>query len=194
MISYAAALSGAVVVFLVSRRYLRDGMARLLARTAALQRVVRAVEKRPRLLLLIRVAPYPYNLLNVLLAASHTLRFSTYFACTALSLVKVLIHTSVGSSIHSFAGYHAAVPGGAGGEQGPQGAHGPQGPQGAHGTHGAQGEPRLGKAWTAIGVLLALAILVYLSFVARQAVDEELGDEDVARAEEGAAEMRLVDS
>lgn len=174
IISYTAALSGAVVVFLVSRWYLRDTMAYLLSHTASLKRIVRAIEKRPKLLLLIRVAPYPYNLMNVLLAASHTLTFSTYFWCTALSLVKVVIHTSVGSGIHSFAGYYRVVPEGK-----------------DQGGEADEKENGLGKAWTVIGILLCVAILVYLSYVARKAVDEELEDEGVARTEEGRGHLSL---
>ena len=140
----------------------------MLSHTSSLKRVVRAIEKRPRLLLLIRVAPYPYNLMNVLLASSHSLTFSTYFTCTALSLVKVVIHTSVGSSIHSFAGYHGTT----------------------------EEEGGLGRLWTVTGIILCVAILVYLSIVARRAVEEELEEDIVARTEEGegmlAAEMREV--
>lgn len=169
MISYSAALSGAVIVFLLSRHYLRESMTRLLSHTISLKRVVRAIEKRPKLLLLIRVAPYPYNLMNVLLASSHTLSFETYFTCTALSLIKVLIHTSVGSGIHSFAGYHAVLPEGLdGGEDG----------------IGRSDEPEndgLAKAWTVTGIVLCFAIFVYLSYVARRAVDDELEDEVPAR-------------
>ncbi|KIJ56567.1 hypothetical protein M422DRAFT_773360 [Sphaerobolus stellatus SS14] len=170
VISYSAALSGAVIVFLVSRLYLRDAMSRLLSHTASLKRVVRAIEKRPRLLLLIRVAPYPYNLMNVLLAASHTLSFTTYFWCTALSLCKVVIHTSIGSGIHNFAGHHL-------------------------GKEEVEEEDTVGKAWTVLGISLCIGILVYLSIVARRAVDEEL-EEDTCRLEEGRlsleAEMREV--
>jgi hypothetical protein len=68
--------------------------------------VVRAIEKRPKLLFMVRLAPYPYNVMNALLAASPTLTFKTYTLCTALSLCKVIIHTTIGASIHSFAGYH----------------------------------------------------------------------------------------
>lgn len=166
VISYTAALSGAVIVFLLSRHYLRDPMSRFLAHTVSLKRVVRAIEKRPKLLLLIRVAPYPYNLMNVLLASSHTLTFKTYFTCTALSLFKVIIHTSVGSGIHSFAGYHAVVPEGLEGEEG-------------HSEESENGG--LAKAWTITGIILCIAIFVYLSYVARRAVDDELEDEGPAR-------------
>lgn len=39
------------------------------------------------------------------------------------------------------------------------------------------------RVWTGIGVVLCIAIFVYLSYVARRAVDEEL-DEDGSGAEE----------
>jgi hypothetical protein len=40
-------------------------------------------------------------------------------------------------------------------------------------------EHTLGELWTVIGIILCIAILVYLSIVARRAVDEELDDEAV---------------
>ena len=55
-------------------------------------------------------------------------------------------------------------------------------------------ENGLAKFWTVTGIMLCIAILVYLSFVARRAVNEELEDEGMARAEEGVAEMRAVES
>jgi hypothetical protein len=143
-------------------------MSRFLAHTVSLKRVVRAIEKRPKLLLLIRVAPYPYNLMNVLLASSHILTFETYFTCTALSLFKVIIHTSVGSGIHSFAGYHAVIPEGLDGED-----------VGGRSEESENGG--LAKAWTITGIVLCIAIFVYLSYVARRAVDDELEDEAPAR-------------
>lgn len=115
---------------------------------------MRAIEKRPKLLFLIRLAPYPYNVMNCLLAASPTLTLRTYTTCTALSLFKLIIHTSIGSSIHSFAEYHVVKPG----ETAP-----------ARGD-----ESMLGHYSTIAGVLLCVAIFVYLSYVARKAVDEEL--------------------
>lgn len=176
-ISYAAALSGAVIVFLLSRQYLRESMARFLSHAASLKRVVRAIEKRPQLLLLIRVAPYPYNLMNVLLASSRILTFRTYVACTALSLFKVIIHTSVGSGMHSFAGYHAALP------------------DGSRADGAGQGLARL---WTGAGIVLCIAIFVYLAYVARRAVDDELEDEAPPRPgrdeEEGVAFLAAEDS
>jgi uncharacterized membrane protein YdjX (TVP38/TMEM64 family) len=69
LVSYAAALSGALAVFLLSRHVFRDLIARWFAQWVYLKRVVRAIERRPKLLFLIRLAPYPYNVMNCLLAA-----------------------------------------------------------------------------------------------------------------------------
>ncbi|KAJ6539185.1 hypothetical protein B0H19DRAFT_346879 [Mycena capillaripes] len=121
-LSYFAALSGALTVFIISRTLLRDSISRWLESACTIKRVVRAVEKRPKLLFLVRLAPYPYNVMNCLLAASPTLTLKTYTLCTAASLFKVIVHTS-------------------------------------------------------LGAILCVAIFVYISIVARRAVDEELGDE-----------------
>src|SRR5258707_11183981 len=106
VLSYCAALTGAFVVFMFSRYLFRGLITRWLSSATSVKRVVRAIEKRPQLLFLIRLAPYPYNVMNCLLGASPTLTLRTYLVCTALSLFKVIIHTTLGSSIHSFARYH----------------------------------------------------------------------------------------
>ena len=95
--------------------------------------------------------------MNCLLAAAPTLTLKTYMMCTSLSLFKLVIHTSIGSSIHSFAQYHVVKPG--------------------QTTPDAQDESALTHYSTIAGVVLCLGILVYLSYVARKAVDEELEDE-----------------
>ncbi|KAF9469055.1 hypothetical protein BDZ94DRAFT_1245260 [Collybia nuda] len=158
IISYFAALTGALTVFIISRTFFRDCISRWLSSTVTIKRVVRAVEKRPKLLFLIRLAPYPYNVMNCLLAASPTLTLRTYTVCTSLSLFKVIIHTSMGASIHSFKDYHLVDP---------------KEPSEPH-------EHSLTELWTVFGIVLCIAILVYLSIVARKAVDEELDDEPVA--------------
>ncbi|RDB22613.1 Golgi apparatus membrane protein tvp38 [Hypsizygus marmoreus] len=157
IISYFAALAGALTVFIISRTFFRDCISRWLSSTLTVKRVVRAVEKRPKLLFLIRLAPYPYNVMNCLLAASPTLTLRTFAICTALSLFKVIIHTSMGASIHSFKDYHVVDPNIAGEEH----------------------EHTIGELWTALGIALCIAILVYISIVARKAVDNELDDEPI---------------
>ncbi|KAJ3803066.1 hypothetical protein GGU11DRAFT_663066, partial [Lentinula aff. detonsa] len=160
VISYFAALSGALVVFLLSRTLLRESISRWLSSTCTLKRVVRAIEKRPKLLFLIRLAPYPYNVMNCLLAASPTLTLRTYTLCTALSLFKVIIHSSLGASIHSFKDYHMVNEG--------------DNPSEKEESHA----DTMARMWTIFGIALCVAIFVYLSYVARKAVDEELEDGD----------------
>ena len=148
IISYAAALSGAIVVFSLSRTFLREPIARWLQSARGLSRAVRAIERRPSLLFLVRLAPYPYNVLNTLLAATPTLEMKTYVICTALSLFKVIIHTSIGAGIRSFSANQAA-------------------PE----------DDGWSQVWTVGGIVLCVVLLVYLSWVARRAVDDELDDD-----------------
>ncbi|KAG2158837.1 uncharacterized protein EDB93DRAFT_1116580 [Suillus bovinus] len=151
-ISYCAALSGAVVVFWLSRTFLREPIGRWLSSTRTLCRAVRAVERKPQLLFLVRLAPYPYNVLNALLAATPTLTMRTYVICTALSLFKVIIHTSIGAGIRSF---------------------------GAKKESDVQEEEddTWSKVWTIGGILMCVALFIYISLLARRAVDDELDDE-----------------
>jgi len=157
VLSYFAALSGALVVFTLSRYVLRDTITRWMCSIKSIRRVVRAIEKRPKLLFLIRLAPYPYNVMNCLLAASPTLTLRTYTVCTALSLFKVYIHTYIGASIRSFASYHS------------------------HGSKNASSEEEdssLGMYYSVGGIVLCVGIVIYLGVVARRAVDSELDGED----------------
>ncbi|KAA1466145.1 hypothetical protein DENSPDRAFT_830893 [Dentipellis sp. KUC8613] len=165
-LSYCAALSGAVVVFLLSRYLFRDAIARWLASAASVRQVVRAIEKQPKLLFCIRLAPYPYNVMNCLLAASPTLTLQTYTACTALSLFKLIIHTTLGSSIHSFARYHLKTEAGA--DTDPEAAP----------TEEEEDESPLRYYSTIGGIVLCVAIFVYISYVARKAVTGQLEDDE----------------
>ncbi|KAJ7179831.1 hypothetical protein C8R43DRAFT_970642 [Mycena crocata] len=158
ILSYFAALTGAVTVFVLSRTLLHDCISRWLESACTIKRVVRAVEKRPKLLFLVRLAPYPYNVMNCLLAASPSLTLKTYTICTAVSLFKVIVHTSLGASIHSFKDYNTT-----------NGA--------ADAAEEEGGADTVARMWTVGGVVLCVAIFVYISIVARRAVDEELGDE-----------------
>lgn len=147
LISYFAALSGALLVFILSRVFLRNPIVLWLNDYPYIKRVVRAIEKRPKLLFLIRLAPYPYNVMNCLLAAAPSLSLHTYTVCTALSLFKVIIHTTIGASIRSFS-------------------------DDDHQDH------TLPRIWTGAGILLSILILIYLSIIARRAVDDELHDDN----------------
>jgi cbb3-type cytochrome oxidase subunit 3 len=52
--------------------------------------------------LLIRLSPYPFNLLNVLFAATD-IKLSHFAAGTALSLSKIALHVYIGANLTSFA-------------------------------------------------------------------------------------------
>jgi uncharacterized membrane protein YdjX (TVP38/TMEM64 family) len=181
IISYCAALSGALTVFILSRTFLRDFISHWLSCTITIKRIVRAIERRPKLLFLIRLAPYPYNVLNCLLAASTTLTFQTYTICTALSLFKVIIHTSLGASIHSFKDYHVI-------NTDPSG----NASSGSGSGRTEDSANTVSRWWTIIGVTLCVAIFVYLLHVARKAVDDELGDDEPAPTTRGEAEERIA--
>jgi hypothetical protein len=141
---------------------------RWLSSAASVKRVVRAIEKRPRLLFLIRLAPYPYNVMNCLLGASPTLTLRTYLVCTALSLFKVIIHTTLGSSIHSFARYHVQ----------PKSSHESASDRVQDGDADAGEENHYDFYVKIAGVTLALGVFIYISVVARKAINDEIGDDD----------------
>lgn len=102
--------------------------------------------------------------MNCLLAASPTLTLHTYTVCTALSLFKVIIHTSIGASIHSFRDYHNDSD--------------------ASSSDDETTIDMMRRVWTFVGIFLCVLILVYLSIVARRAVDDELDDGPACDAEE----------
>lgn len=165
VVSYFSALAGALFVFALSRSVpsLRCAITSCMSHSRALQRVVRAISKRPSLLFLVRLAPYPYNVLNALLAGCPRLTFRTYATCTALSLLKVIVHTSVGAGIKNFADYHS--------------------PSKTDNSSlledsGKDNTDSIGRMSTIVGVVLCIILAIYLSFVARRAVDEELEDDD----------------
>jgi hypothetical protein len=136
---------------------------------------------------MVRLAPYPYNVMNALLAASPTLTFKTYTLCTALSLFKVIIHTTIGASIHSFAGYHlhktpdSSDP--------PIDGQDPTG-DGIPADDDDQGA-LLSRISAIVGIVLCVAIIVYLSWVARKAVDDELEDDEVLAHDSEETELFL---
>ncbi|KAF8322018.1 hypothetical protein DL93DRAFT_2028532, partial [Clavulina sp. PMI_390] len=157
-ISYAASLVGAVIVFLIFRYTIPSRIAASLL-PPSLKRVVRAIEQRPSIFLLIRVAPYPYNVLNAVLGSSSSMTLSRYVGTTALSLLKVIVHTTIGSEIRSFKDMHSDAGKKKEGEE----------------TTASWGWK---EAWTAVGIVLCVGLFIYLSFVARNAVNEECADAD----------------
>ncbi|KAF9994560.1 hypothetical protein BGZ80_003233 [Entomortierella chlamydospora] len=103
-IVFLAALSGAIVCFYFCRRWFKPQVRELLAKDKSLKSVVRTVERSGfRLLVLIRLAPYPFNIMNALLSATH-ISIQTFALATALSLSKLTVHVYVGSTLSSLTG------------------------------------------------------------------------------------------
>lgn len=88
--------------------------------------------------------------MNVLLAGAEGMSFRTYGWVTALSLLKISIHTSLGAGLRNFSSQ----------------------------SHGEDDEDNLlGKAYTVVGLVMCVVIFVYLTYVVRKQVDGELEDE-----------------
>ncbi|KAF9346843.1 hypothetical protein BGX26_001637 [Mortierella sp. AD094] len=74
-----------------------------MAKKQSMKSVVKAVEKRGfKLMVLIRLAPYPFNVMNALLSATHV-PLSTFTLATAISLSKLILHVYIGSTLSSLA-------------------------------------------------------------------------------------------
>jgi uncharacterized membrane protein YdjX (TVP38/TMEM64 family) len=55
---------------------------------------------QPQLLLLVRIAPYPYNVMNFALSAS-SVSLGTFALATGISLVKLGTHIAIGASLET---------------------------------------------------------------------------------------------
>src|SRR5258708_38409007 len=144
-ISYSASLFGACSVFLIVRHLIPSRLTASIL-PPSLKRVVRAIEERPSIFLLVRVAPYPYNVLNAVLGSSSSMSLGMYMCTTAISLFKVIVHTTIGGELRSFKDYHT--------QRGDE--------------KGGSGKKWTWKEmWTVFGVVLCVVVFVYLTIVAR---------------------------
>ncbi|WRT68992.1 uncharacterized protein IL334_005974 [Kwoniella shivajii] len=204
LISYAASLFGAVLVFGVSRVWLRDVIGRCLSSSPTSSTLLSLLSSHPHLLLLIRIAPYPYNLLNVILASSPSLSLRTYTACTALSLCKLVLHTWIGAGIHNLStayGHNLSDSDKQNGETSDEDSEGhwpsphlPPPPHyhfhGNHGNEHGHGEWSNNrediKAYsTWFGIALCIGLFCYLTYIAKKAVREAQREQEREMAESG---------
>ncbi|RKP10686.1 snare associated Golgi protein-domain-containing protein, partial [Thamnocephalis sphaerospora] len=110
-VAFSGALAGSCLSFLLCRRFARGYAQRLAASSQYLTAVLRAVERRGwKLLLLVRLAPYPYNLMNALLSMT-SLSLRVFAGTTALSLLKLITHVAIGANLVSLvdAAQHPSV-------------------------------------------------------------------------------------
>lgn len=116
------------------------------------------IPANPHLLLLIRIAPYPYNLLNVVLASAPSLSLKTYTACTAISLCKLILHTWMGAGIHDLSSAYGATPAVGADDRIPE----PHEPDSQH--------DMLKVSLTWGGIFLCGVLFVYLTHLAKRAI------------------------
>ncbi|WVF65599.1 hypothetical protein IAT40_000329 [Kwoniella sp. CBS 6097] len=210
VVSYAASLVGAVLVFVVSRCWLKDVITKSLAHSPTSISILNILPSNPHLLLLIRIAPYPYNLLNVILASSPTLTLRTYTGCTAISLCKLVLHTWIGAGIHDLSASYGhgtgdsskSVVGGddedEGQDKGPDGqwpypfpspSHHPSHGHGHGHGHGHAHPPMETsredvKAYsTWIGIILCIGLFFYLTHLAKKALKKAQEEQEAMERE-----------
>ncbi|KAJ3034746.1 hypothetical protein HDV00_004724 [Rhizophlyctis rosea] len=102
---YVGALVGGVVVFQLARTWMAGSgwQARIKTHIPSWEAIEQVIDEGGlKLSTLIRLAPYPYNVMTVLFSAT-SITFSTYTLATALSLLKLGIYVYIGSTIHDIA-------------------------------------------------------------------------------------------
>lgn len=132
--------------------------------------LLQIIPQNPHLLLLIRIAPYPYNLLNVVLASAPSLSLQTYTFCTAISLCKLVLHTWIGAGIHNISDSYHTPPDPS---QPPPEAT----PEDLH-----HQRVKAGMTWG--GIILCCVLFVYLTHIAKRAIAKAQDDQRVVREEE----------
>ncbi|KAI9597667.1 snare associated Golgi protein-domain-containing protein [Syncephalis fuscata] len=99
--AFVGGLLSACTSFIICRRYARKYTEKLASSSRHLSAVLYAVERRGwKLLLLVRLAPYPYNLLNALLSMT-SISFRLFALTTAASLTKIIAHVLIGANMIS---------------------------------------------------------------------------------------------
>ncbi|CAG8525644.1 6028_t:CDS:2 [Paraglomus occultum] len=166
IISYFAALSGGVTVFAISRKWGNASVRKLLRKNKHMRGIVRAIEKKGfKLLFLIRLAPYPYNVFNTLLSATN-IPLHTFACATALSLSKLVIHVYIGSTLSSFSAHFSSE------------GHEGDGSGGDISNSPLSTADILKIAMGIVGIVIGIGVVVYIWFVARRMVKEVEEDED----------------
>ncbi|KAI9289534.1 snare associated Golgi protein-domain-containing protein [Umbelopsis sp. AD052] len=157
-LSYFGALAGSVTCFYLSRRWLKKRVTKMMSKYPRLEAVVHAVEKKGfKLFVLIRLAPYPFNIMNVMFSATN-IPLTHYALGTAISLVKIAIHVYIGATLPSFAKH----------------------------ILGEDDDEPMDTATEvfrytamALGSILAFGVMIYVYFVAKRAVEEVIQEDSL---------------
>ncbi|KXS11245.1 hypothetical protein M427DRAFT_60817 [Gonapodya prolifera JEL478] len=101
--AYFGALLGSLGCFVTSRRLFTGYGERIAKKYPGLGGVLREVERGSvGFLILVRLAPYPFSLMNVLLSTTRV-PFSTYALATSVAICKNALHVYLGSTVHDLA-------------------------------------------------------------------------------------------
>ncbi|ORX51720.1 hypothetical protein DM01DRAFT_1337220 [Hesseltinella vesiculosa] len=161
-VSYFGALTGAVTCFVISRYYLQRRVEGLMKRHPNLEAVVRAVERKGfKLFVLIRLSPYPFNLLNVMFAASD-ISLAHFAFGTALSLLKIALHVYIGANLTSFSKHILG--------------------EDEDLTDSEKQAQTVMEISAVVGGVLATGVMVYVYVVANRAIKEMQAESEEARA------------
>ncbi|KAJ3374047.1 hypothetical protein GGF31_008263 [Allomyces arbusculus] len=165
--AYLGALGGACTCFLLTHSYLRGYASRALARYPSARALRHTIDKRGlKLLILIRLAPYPSNMVNVLLATSSSISLRTFALASALTFPKYLLQIYIGSSLSTFADL-------------------------VSGTHSPESHA-LSLAVVGCSIALGIGLTVWLWFHVQRIVKEDALDMDEEDAEAGHIRMALM--
>jgi len=100
---FVGALLGADLTFLFFRKVSQGYAHRIMIENPKIAAVVWAVERRGfQLLFLIRLAPYPFSLMNAILASSKV-PFWQFNLATMFTLPKMLVNIGLGAHLRDFA-------------------------------------------------------------------------------------------
>ncbi|KAJ1660281.1 Tlg2-vesicle protein [Dispira simplex] len=99
---FLGALSGSVACFVLCRKYGQQHLRWLFNWNPHITAAVQAIElKGFKLLLLIRLSPYPFNLVNALLSGTQ-IPLKSFALATAVSLIKLNTHVYIGANLTTF--------------------------------------------------------------------------------------------
>ncbi|RKP37241.1 snare associated Golgi protein-domain-containing protein, partial [Dimargaris cristalligena] len=100
--AFIGALTGAIACFMLCRRYGKHHIQWVFNWNPHITAAVKAIEKKGfKLLLLIRISPYPFTIINALLSGTN-ITLKSYSIATAISLLKLITHVYVGANLTSF--------------------------------------------------------------------------------------------
>ncbi|KAJ1922172.1 Tlg2-vesicle protein [Mycoemilia scoparia] len=100
---FVGAMIGSILCFIFGRRWGSRYVRYIMEINVFLAECVKVVETGGfKLLLFVRMAPYPFNIMNLLLSATN-ISIYHYIAATAISLVKLLFYVYIGSNVSALA-------------------------------------------------------------------------------------------